>query len=927
MRKNSNNLILNEIMSSKSNSTIILSKSDGRHTGFISDLVRNYKTTFWLHGECDDDYSIALAIAQIVLQGTPLLEKVYRYANCKTNYAKDMIVLNVALKYISSLNEKCLMVIGEAEKYLNEYNLRTIEFLLKKCPFNLKIVIISEVFPDINYNTFRDSAPKMVMENRLELDKEEEWTPDDGFTEEDLALLYNCSICHYANVDFLKEYYPRGMEILRDLSVRHRNYAIRIRDNIYAVSPEIASIIGKRIVVDQEKESKFLDDLFSFYCEHSPEKTIKALRIAVKRGRVNQIDVAVRKILSHGAYSFHLYEYAKTLKGQSFGDVPSELIYTRYFGIITDICGNRLYEKAMQDANVLLQSVRDNEVLSNKTMSAISLALRLSGKEQECAQLSADYISETLNVKGKKSLTQLTDLISTMTLGVNQINSVAIFQKIRAVEEYLLDKRFESEYWYVSMLQTFVGMNLDYGNYKRAIEHLNHIKSIIPFYIVPHDRLIAYVFAGAFEAAEAIADDVIETCRWSGNETGLTSIYALLGIVSLYNRKNDEAIDFFDKAVDIKDIEHNVENDVFQYVICLRAMTCAEIGMSEYAKDIITIYVKRCELTESKYRSMTYGAAAYCYFKAGDKDGALHYAKKSLQEFSSRSAIWLMATAILINDMLDKEDYSAAFSYVTKFLQASINYGMEVVSVLCKELTDPILLFAQTNAIEPNALYAINEMRKARESGIVPVAKVKVRLMGNPAVHVEDKEVLWKTKKAKELFLLYLLKGDEGMDRMELIKQFWPEYTYVSALNNLKTSNNIVRNTLSNYGLTFDLEYVNSKYVLHIEKYEMDYGEIRRLLEKFSKEEDVHKRGVILLNALALYKEGFAAEVKTAFFVNLHERLREDVQFSVVQQIKDYEKLGDSFEVKRLMAYLKKINVPTDSNTPINDVVKRVLNK
>ena len=63
MKSKAMSIIINEIMSSKSSSTIILTESDGEHSGFINDLANNYRTTFWVNASYDNDYSLAFTIA------------------------------------------------------------------------------------------------------------------------------------------------------------------------------------------------------------------------------------------------------------------------------------------------------------------------------------------------------------------------------------------------------------------------------------------------------------------------------------------------------------------------------------------------------------------------------------------------------------------------------------------------------------------------------------------------------------------------------------------------------------------------------------------------------------------------------------------------------------------------------------------------
>ena len=43
------NIIVNEIMSSKNTSSIILAESNGENIYFLSTLLNNYKKTFWIN--------------------------------------------------------------------------------------------------------------------------------------------------------------------------------------------------------------------------------------------------------------------------------------------------------------------------------------------------------------------------------------------------------------------------------------------------------------------------------------------------------------------------------------------------------------------------------------------------------------------------------------------------------------------------------------------------------------------------------------------------------------------------------------------------------------------------------------------------------------------------------------------------------------
>ena len=99
---------------------------------------------------------------------------------------------------------------------------------------------------------------------------------------------------------------------------------------------------------------------------------------------------------------------------------------------------------------------------------------------------------------------------------------------------------------------------------------------------------------------------------------------------------------------------------------------------------------------------------------------------------------------------------------------------------------------------------------------------------------MDKREIFWKTKKCKELFLLYSFYPD-GIERNKIISEIWSDYVYASAINNLKTTNNLIRKTLKEYGIPFDFSYANGKYKLTTEYSESDIDAYRALQKEYAR--------------------------------------------------------------------------------------------
>ena len=923
MKSTAESIVINEIMSSKNSSTIILSRTDGEHAGFIVDLANNYRTTFWINAAYDNDYSLALAIAYKVLADCPeMLNILNQYNYCKLDFTKDLVIVNAVLEYIAKLHYNCLMIIDNMETVSRDYNLRTVELMLKNCPSNLKIVLVSEKFLDLNYGIFIDATPKLISIEQSEENIFDEKIADEPLSEREFGLLYVLSKRRFVESAFIDSIISGGNELLRGLSMKYRSSVMQTGGKMFNINPKLSELLNEKGKRGNFSEEEYDNALYEYYMGEKGKNPLKALKTALSLSDSHKINDAVKIFIDKKEEIFHLYEFSGHRGKIVFPKLDDKQIYARYFKIINEVLGANKCEDAVNEARKLLTEIEETHPLEAQLTSCYIRALYALGRRIEGAEYAREYVWNKMEMFGEEYLVNITSVVEKLAVGLQSLNMSIIVPRCRAVERFLLDERFSNEFWYVTMLQTFVGCNLDLGNYKKAIEHLNRIKKLIPYYVIPYNMVGAYFFAGDMELAAKTANDIIAGSKWNSVTSNLTDAYILLGLVEFYYNRIDEAVYYTNEAVkQASSNEYTLLN-----AISIRSMICAEAGMLEYAKDLALLYVKRCEITGSKHTSLMYGAAAYCFWLNKDKEKALHYARKCVIGASARSAFWLISSAIIINYMFEGDDYKSCRNLVEKFFNASKNFGMEMVGVVCDALFNPIINYASENGIETDYVDFIKEKIRERNAVVSTEGLLKIKFMGNTGISVGGQELVWKTKKAKELFLLYVLKGEGGVDRNEIIEMFWGDYVYVSAINNLKTTNNIIRNTLAARGIPFRLEYSNSKYSMRIETGETDYDGYLKAYAKAEKETDLRRKMLQITHLVSLYNDGFANDVKVKYFVGIHEKVKDELVLLIVKLIKDLTKDGEYLEAKRFATLLKKVQPNLECGNVIADIDRKLFN-
>ena len=138
--------------------------------------------------------------------------------------------------------------------------------------------------------------------------------------------------------------------------------------------------------------------------------------------------------------------------------------------------------------------------------------------------------------------------------------------------------------------------------------------------------------------------------------------------------------------------------------------------------------------------------------------------------------------------------------------------------------------------------------------------------------------------------------------------------------NNLKTTNNIIRNTLNEYGVSFKLDYVNSKYILSINKINTDYHEMQLLMQKYNAEQLLQKKVSIMNKILQIRKAEFATDLNYENIKVERNTIKQWLTINLLRLVRALAKQEDFIESKKFLTILSSIDAATDYTAMIDEI-------
>ncbi|HHT83443.1 MAG TPA: hypothetical protein GXZ92_03165 [Clostridiales bacterium] len=897
------NKLINDIMSNDALAVMLFAPAGSGKTDFLTELGNRYRTVFWFNALTDNVESFSLCLAEKIFRDNPsAMQKIKQLRYSESELNNEVIIITALLQHISTIKGNCLLVFERMEMLPENFDYGLIERLIKHCPKNLKIVVSSDSFINFDYNAFEPLCPILIDENVLgqKPSKPDFVTYVKDFNAKQKAFLAYISDLDYLDRDFIKTFYPEGVEVLERLSCQEC-YVVT-RDIKYF---RLNTLFRKWL---QRRKDEFVEELKFFDSVNaaqrlgdyllSEKRYYDAFKVFHKAGDMNKIEYCLQGIFSNKSMKLNLFSYAKYYKNTVHECVKDYPYYRLYLAFHSFVNGN--YNLSYISAKELLSAFKDTDKNAYLCCNLLMLRCHIKvGRYDEALEL----IKE-LKPRYEDNLNDYENILPYIPLVYRELDLSLNFSEMTRYEGILEKQESKDRIWYVKVMQSIAEAYFDIGNYKKAIQITSQIKKVILYYVIPHNMIMFYYFSGEIEMASSIANSALRFALKHDITKDVSLLYTALANIDMYYGKVKEALQKYDIAVSL-----DKENSYTKfYNISQRCMAYARHGDLNYAKEVSHIYLKYCETYAPQYANMLLCSLAFCFYRLGNKEKAYFYATKCVTQSKSRSIFWLCGMAIATAYLLERGDLKDANSLVRNILKSSYVYGMEIMVVDNIDVFEPLLTYASKNGIETAYIDKLNTMIKKKEGMKQVSHNLKIKFFGATAVYSGNTEIQWKTRKAKELFLHYILAGKEGIDRNLIIEYLWKDYVYESAINNLKTTNNIIRKTLAQHDVDFELDYINCKYILHINNVVNDYEDFLKLLDVYKNEENIINRKNDMNELLERFKDGFAVEISNEHFNKHRASLSQEMTILLLKLVSDLIARKDYIDAKKYLIFLKQID-------------------
>lgn len=913
------NKIINDVMANNNSAVMLFAPSGTGKTDFLTELGNRYHMVYWFNALTDNIETFGESLAEKVYQNSPMLlahAKQLQYCD-PTKNGEAMVIMSI-LQHISTIKSNCLFVFERMEMLPENFDNRLIERLIKHCPKNLKIVVSSDRFLNFDYTKFEPVYPVLIDEKILDF---QDARPNfrsyiKELNEEQIAFLAYISELDYTDGDFLNTFYSGGNELVSYLSGKECYVAARGK-NLYRLTTSFRNWLKEnRAEVDAEY-AKFNDIpatlRFAKYLLQK-EKYYEAFKLCNKYGDIPFMDECISKMVQDKDYQMKLQRYCTyDAKPQEKFDYAKYPYYALYQAI----------RFLSSDANTSIEIVLEIKDLLGENLAALSMAYEIlikgylkQHKAQEANALALEAI-ESLS----HDLSLFEPIFCLIPTICQDLSIEPDFKLIKKAESILEEHDCTAEIWYAKVIETIAYFYHDIGRQKKAIALVSELKNNLPYYIIPYKMVMLSYYSGDIEEAKRLADEAYKLAQKNEMTTDISLIYTTMANIDMYYGKTESAIKWYDKAV-------NTDYDVNQkkfYNIMQRCIAYAKIGKQNYAREVAHIYLKYSETYAKNYTNRMMCALAYCYSRQGNKQQANFYATSAVKQSQSRTMYWAISMGIAIEYLLERGDLKDASNLIRNLLKTCEKYNLTVTIIDTIDVFEPILKYAEQNAIMNEYVAEIRSLLTKKEREKQVSHNLKVKLFGTTAVYSGDEEIQWKTKKAKELFLHYILAGKEGIDRNLIIDYLWKDYVYESAINNLKTTNNIIRKTLAAFNVEFDLQYINCKYILNLGEVIVDYDEFKSVLESYKNEDNIYSKMTLMSTLVDKFKEGFAVEQSCVDFLRHRQNVLQEMSSLLLKLIMDLKSKAMYVEAKKFLNMLLQVEKKEDYKRLMDEIVANII--
>ncbi len=916
------NALINDIMADKASTVMLFAPSGTGKTDFLTELSCRYRTVYWFNTLMDDMRLFTYTFIQKVLGGNPenntFKDKLHQLLYCNSEFNDEKVAISAVLNHISNIKGDCIMIFERLEHLPDEFNMALLERIIHYSPSNLKIVLSSDDFLDINYMNFGTKHPKLIDESILGSRKRKtdytEYLSD--IPEAEIGFLAYISDLVAVRKEFVANLNPDAIRVLDYLS--RKEYYVTTRDDRYF---RLHTALREYLLSEKDKYAEYIakyndinviDRYAEFEVEHN--NLYSALSLYKKTHNLKGLNTTLN-LLFHDAERglLRLRSCLETRDDDVFQDDLQYPYVALVTALVNEIHGR--FEKAAESLMTLIDVFRAMGDFTTETI-AVAILARVANLTHADQNKYVDKIKEMFEIhkNGDKNCIYS---IYCATLPHRKVLGISVAK----YDSVINDESRDAPIVYMRGQEELALAYFDMGNYRRAQEIADKLKAYFPWYVIPHMFIPFYYYQGEIDRAEKMATDALAFAEQNGITKDVGLLHCTLGMVDLFKGNVEGGLKKLDESIRCK----NDSTFVKFHCIAHRCMGYAKCGKVEYSKDLAHFNLKYCEAKNIEYVNMMQIALSYAHLKLGNKEKAYQFATKCVQNSKSRSTNWLLGMAIATSYMLEKGDLKDGITLVRNLLRSAESFGMEVLLVdHYTDIFDTIIAYARTNEIEKVFVDKITNIAQNKLESRPVMDKLKINMFGDVQITVGGKDVLWKTRKSKDLFLLYILAGNVGIDRNMIIDAFWKDYVYESAINNLKTTNNIIRKTLKASGVDFVLEYVNSRYILRLNGADNDYVQFRALMSQYANTDNVAEQVIIMQDMVKLYKSDFATDIAYQEFIDERKNLKQEITIKLLKLARALANKGEYIEAKSFLATLSILDKHNDYSHFVAELDARI---
>ena len=921
------NSVINEIMAGDSSCVFLFAGDELNKEDFVSELANRYFKYFWFSPKLDDMYELCMTLADRIMYDDPQKRlRLRQLLFCQSQYNGPKTVIRMVLDYVKSLKREVLVVFENMDLLGDSYDYSLLRYFINNAPHNLKVLVSANVFLHIGLYGFEPRYPMLIDSNILST-KGDEYTFEEYLSDLDapqVAFLTYIAKAGMMSENRLNEFYPEGVSILRYLSHKgvyvHSRARLTHADRVYLFDEEfqnyLLGIAEKYAPYLGEYASTDVVDLIVSGITEQNHDYFEYLSFAIKSKSYVHAERAVDNIFHCPNHVPKIPNYMKKhVELLAFTPNKKYPLITA-FKVCLDVTHNRANEETLEDIGALKAYFKEQG-------DVIVYGILCTAECQLYDNLgNTEKVMEIINeVKGIKNIDEKWKYLYVIVLLMMPNFPRYTSLKASEIEALLSNPAVTDEFWYFKAVEDLGFYYYTLGNYRKSLAMANSLHELLPNYVVP-PRLVAMCYYDITDLAvvEKKVDEALNFSIENGLEEELHMLYTAKSLIYAYRGERDNSTKYSDLSLQKLSPEDSYEKF---FTIMIRVWQHARVGEHAYARALGSVYLAYARSRAPEYVPFMLSALGYALFKMGSVEEAYSLAKEAIRTGENRSVAWLMCMGIATNYLLYKNDLKEVELLIGNIIKAANTHGMlKLIVDFAIDVFAPILDYAEKNGVEPQAIAEILSQVRLKEGKEESSASVKINMFGDVYITVNGKELQWKTRKSKDLFLHYVLAGDVGIDRNVILDFLWKDYLYESAINNLKTTNNIIRKTLDGAGVKYKISYINSRYSIKVENLDNDYVRYKMLVENYGKEPDILVKAEIMDDILKIYRADFALDIAYSDFEHERVSIKQELVINMIKLIRGLAKAGEYVESKRFLNSLILIDRDNDYNHMVYELDK-----